>query len=142
MCCWILEIALVIMGILAMVKGEIMLTRKLVVRRGAAQLIGGLLAGPVVLGIGLIAVGFAVDMAQSGTVEGPWLIAASVAHVVLVLAGLLAAVTIAIFKHDSPGIQSEMPLYPGFAPAIQAPPADPNNPYASPFAGDSRPPPG
>jgi len=142
MCCLILDLGLVIMGIVALVKGEIMLTRKRVVRRGAAQLIGGLLAGPVVLGVGLIVVGFAIDMVQGGQGEGPWLVAGAVAHIVMVVVGLLASVVIAIVKHDRPGALPEMPLYPGFAPPVNAPPPDPNNPYASPFGGDFRPPPG
>jgi len=52
----------------------------------------------------------------------------------LTFGGLIAAIVVALAVAKPPQAPAAT-LYAGFAPAIQAPPADPNNPYASPFGG-------
>lgn len=135
MCFWILEFAMVVMGLFAMVKGEIMLTRKRIVRGGTARLDGALIAAPVPLGIAWMVFVVAVDAATPWQAYEYWVEVGVGGMVALHAICLLSAVTIAIVKHDRPGVVPATPVYEGMAPAQQFPPPDPNNPYSSPYGG-------
>jgi hypothetical protein len=136
--CLIVEIIMTIMGIVALVRGEVKVFGKRPVRGWPAYLIGTIMVStlPIVLGVSLV-VGIILVVLNEGQQANVW-------QNMPLLAGLEAAVVggiiltciilSAIFAKEPPNpalSQHYAPFDPGIPPP-PSPPMDPANPYAPP----------
>ena len=131
-----LQIGMFIVGIIALVRGRFKLSKNKEVTGGKARLVGLILLAPFPLAF---CAGVLLAIASGGNVEPS---TALLVDVSLTFGGLITAIVVALAVAKPPQAPAAS-LRSGFAPPVNAPPADPNNPYASPFGGGDgpRPPP-
>lgn len=135
----IVEIAMLVMGIIACVKGEVKLSRRKVVSGPAARILGVImmLPLPVAFMVGMV-LGF---QAAARGEAGPDMATAVIAELVVVGVVVVTAVVFAMATAKDP---TKMPPRPVGGTAdgnVNFPPPDPNNPYSSPYASGEQPPP-
>jgi len=126
---------MLIVGIIALVRGRFKLSKNKEVTGGKARLVGLILLAPFPLAF---CAGILLAIGSGGNIDPT---TALVVEVGLVFGGLITAIVVALAVAKPPQAPAAT-QYAGFAPPVNAPPTDPNNPYASPFGGDQRRPPG
>lgn len=135
----IVEIGLTILGIVILATGRVKWLGGKEVYKGVAYLIGAILTATfplalglgVVIGISLAQEGRNVDQIEKMAAEF-WYVDIVLVGVIVVIAGILTAVSAKTPQRPQYGQPYAGPNQ--FGPQ-QFPPADPNNPYQSPYSG-------